>query len=325
MRTVAIALLLAALFVPGLSRADAPASIPMQGYLTDSEGQPVSGNLPIRFRLYSAPQDGSVLHEETQTVSIDAGYFTVYLGDPPAALDLDVFRANQIIFVGLLVGDSADELSPRFQLATAPYAAFAQSCGDANTVGGMSVDQLATHADITWTSLGSTIPPDIADGDATLTNNQVISIVDDAGFVREADLQKPSFGTWTGTAVLSAIEDSNSRTAGHFLMSTTTFTPTRNGSCLVMASMTARADASDAGALVYGRTAIKAGGAAPQNDGNNAPTSIAVNPGGHVTGSTPVSTWTVSAGTAYHFGCSFTGSTTLANNDGYCTVSWFCM
>ncbi len=117
------------------ARADAPAYIPIQGYLSDAADKPLDGTVLIRFRLYDKSEAGTKLFDETKSVAVDRGYFAAYLGeDTPIALS--VFRDHPLVFVGVLVSGDADELSPRLQLATAPYAAFAQACGDASTLGG---------------------------------------------------------------------------------------------------------------------------------------------------------------------------------------------
>ncbi len=129
-------------------QADAPALIPIQGYLADAAGTPIDGGIKIRFRLYAADSGGTALFDETKAmVNVDAGYFTAYLGEA-TVMDLSVFNDHPIVYVGVLVGADTVELSPRLQLATAPYAAFAQSCGDASTVGGLTAEQLKVQGPI---------------------------------------------------------------------------------------------------------------------------------------------------------------------------------
>jgi hypothetical protein len=126
-----------------LARADAPSLLPVQGYLTDARGKPVDGNLAIRFRLYSSSvaDEEKVVFEEVRDVSLSGGHFTVYLGDGSQKLDLQKFAQYGTLYVGLKINDDAQELSPLLQLATAPYAAFAQFCGDATTLGNLGAEE----------------------------------------------------------------------------------------------------------------------------------------------------------------------------------------
>jgi hypothetical protein len=125
------------------AHAEAPPLLPVQGFLTDAEGEPIDGVTKIRFRLYKtkAADEASKVYEETRDVAVDAGHFTVYLGEV-TALDLKHFAANKTLYVGLKIADDAKELTPLLQLATAPYAAHAQTCGDAATLGGKTAEEL---------------------------------------------------------------------------------------------------------------------------------------------------------------------------------------
>lgn len=129
----------------------------MQGYLESSSGEPKDGPTKLRFRLYDrAEPTGNpmeILYEETQMLSLSKGYFTTYLGDA-GQLSVDVFRTHAIVFVGILVGDEADEVKPLLQLGTAPYAGFANACGDANTLGGKTAQEIVAAAKTGPTPLG---------------------------------------------------------------------------------------------------------------------------------------------------------------------------
>jgi hypothetical protein len=102
----------------------APAVMPMQGYLTDEAGAAISGPTTMTFSLYTAETGGTAIYTEDQSVMVDGGYFTAYIGDV-TPLDLAVFRDNGTVYVGIRVGAGA-ELAPRAQLGSVPYAAFAQ-------------------------------------------------------------------------------------------------------------------------------------------------------------------------------------------------------
>ncbi len=146
---LAIVFALAAALLPSFVAADAPLYVPVQGYLTDAGGLALDAPANIRFRLYgtSTPTGaaGEILHEETLAVVVSKGHFTVFLGDN-VALDLAIFRDHPVVFLGMRIGTDADETKPLLQVATAPFAGFAQYCGDALTVGGSALSSLATAA-----------------------------------------------------------------------------------------------------------------------------------------------------------------------------------
>lgn len=134
---------------------DAPTFIPVQGSLTGDDGTPRDGTYTLEFRLYAQDAGGSAFYAESQIVMVEAGIFTAYLGDgtptdlgngstsPP--LDLATFanRPRGVTFLGITI-DEDPEMTPRIQLGSVPFAAFAQTCGDASTIDGKSVAMFAT-------------------------------------------------------------------------------------------------------------------------------------------------------------------------------------
>jgi microcystin-dependent protein len=117
--------------------AEAPAIIPLQGYLLDSEGKPVDGAHRLTFFLYDAATDGdSVYTDNYNSVDVDKGHFVVYLGNQEdAPLDLGLFREHRDLWVEVVI-DGSETVAPRTYLASVPYAGFAQACGDAQTLDG---------------------------------------------------------------------------------------------------------------------------------------------------------------------------------------------
>lgn len=125
---------------PGAAHAQSnpsvPATIPVQGYLTDSNGDPVDGSVTMRFRLYDSPADenegGTLLYEEIQDQrTVEQGLFNEQLGagtstDAGTSSELTpiLFRNHQFVFLEIEV--AGETLSPRKRLATAPYAAYAE-------------------------------------------------------------------------------------------------------------------------------------------------------------------------------------------------------
>ena len=144
----------------------APPKVPLQGVLTDAEGAAVDGMLDVEFALHPSAESDEVVWSETQAVDFERGVFAVYLGDA-VPLDASVFDDNRSVWLSIAVDGDAE--MQRIEIATAPYAAFAQWAGDAETVGGVGVDELARvghrHG---WGEIDG-VPADLADGDADTT------------------------------------------------------------------------------------------------------------------------------------------------------------
>ena len=125
--------------VPAL--AQAPASIPVQGYLTDDEGDPIDDDVDMTFAIYNRAGGGEPFFIETQTVSVDGGYFVAFVGEDEV-LDLGLFRDNGQLFLGIDVGGEG-EMTPRTELGTVPWAGYAEYAREAEVVGGLAVEDLA--------------------------------------------------------------------------------------------------------------------------------------------------------------------------------------
>lgn len=126
--------------------------VPVQGQLYDGEGAAVDTSVVMAFSLETVT--GEDVWSESQTVPVDYGSFTAYLGDIQP-LDLALFRDNPQLF--LVVSIDGDEMDP-IEIGNAPvagYAAFAGEAHDALTLEG------ATRDDLTYT----------AGAGLTLTNN----------------------------------------------------------------------------------------------------------------------------------------------------------
>ena len=131
-----------ALGLPGLAyAADAnpPERMTYQGYLVDSDGDPLGDTAPanydVMFRIYNVKQGGLTIWGEQQTITVDNGYFSVLLGEgvlSEAAEGIetlsDVFQGDDISdrFIGITVSGLASEanveVAPRLRLVTSPFA-----------------------------------------------------------------------------------------------------------------------------------------------------------------------------------------------------------
>jgi hypothetical protein len=128
---------------PRVASAQVDGWLPVQGALYDSDGDPVEGPVTLQLSLWDGETGRATeLWRDSLEVTVDAGYFTVYLGqrrDGPD-LDLGLFRDNRAVWLEVAVGD--DEPLGRVPVVPAPFAALA---GDARTLDGNGVDDLLDY------------------------------------------------------------------------------------------------------------------------------------------------------------------------------------
>lgn len=162
-------LMIVGLLLPLTAQAAAPPRVPVTGFLTDDAGVPITASVALELALYGSPEATTPLWSELQAVDVDGGQFTVYLGDQTPLL-LSTFREHGVVYLGMTVGTGA-ELTPRFQVATAPFAAYAQFGGAASTVGATDPFDFRQVSDaIVWSDIvGSTVPAGLSDGDDDTT------------------------------------------------------------------------------------------------------------------------------------------------------------
>lgn len=89
--------------------------IPIQGYLTDSDGTPLNGVYPIVFRLYDVGMGGTALCEHALNVNVIEGLFNTYMNGGGCSID------GRQLYLGIQVGSDA-EMSPRSYIDNVPYA-----------------------------------------------------------------------------------------------------------------------------------------------------------------------------------------------------------
>jgi hypothetical protein len=152
-------------------QAQVPRQLSFQGHLTDAAAVPISGAIPMTFKLYASPNGGGALFTETQTVAVTNGVYNVLLGSStPLDAPFDVSY-----YLGVTVGADA-EMTPRVVLSAAPYALRADSLAATATVPGTQITGSAgtipqfddtgrlgpsvLHQSVTGTvGLGSTVGP----------------------------------------------------------------------------------------------------------------------------------------------------------------------
>jgi len=149
-------------------------TIAYQGRLANSNGDPLTKQLNMSFRLYNAFTGSAPLWTEQWTgssgVQVSDGLFNVMLGSL-TPIPQSVITGNSTLFLGITV-DTDDEMVPRVQLGSTPFAVQALTVPN----GSISSAKIANGA-VTMSKLGadvSLVPPDgsvttakIADGAVT--------------------------------------------------------------------------------------------------------------------------------------------------------------
>jgi hypothetical protein len=138
-----------ALFLLGLAtlwlataQAMVPSTMNYQGFLSTTDGQPLDAMVVITFRLYDAPTDGALMWEETQTVDVVQGVFSVELGSAGSPQTEDLF--DQALWLSIQV-EADTEMQPRQRLTSV---GFAQRSGKADTLQGATAAELDQSAHV---------------------------------------------------------------------------------------------------------------------------------------------------------------------------------
>ena len=132
-----------------LVHADVPALLTQQGQLIDkTTGAPASGSLSFAFSIYADPAGGTPLWTETQSITLDGGYFSAQLGST-TPLPATVFDGS-VRYLGVQIGSDA-ELAPREALTSVPYAVLAGNVNGDITPKSVSIGgKVVIGSDGTW-------------------------------------------------------------------------------------------------------------------------------------------------------------------------------
>ncbi len=143
-----------------------PQTLSLQGLLTNSAGQPLTGSHNLVFRIYSVPTGGTALFTETHAdVPVVDGAFSVILGKT-TLLNLP-FDAPYHIGTSV---DADPELSPRLELSAVAYSLNARTVQDNAITSAKIADNTITSADI---GDGQLKAADLAAGQVVRTFNNL--------------------------------------------------------------------------------------------------------------------------------------------------------
>jgi hypothetical protein len=101
------------------ARGQAPQLINYQGRLVNG-GVLVNQPVAIQLRLYDAPTNGTLLYEDSNTVTVVDGLYSTYLGDGTVQGSLADALTNAAVYVEAVVDGVV--LTPRDRLVSVAYA-----------------------------------------------------------------------------------------------------------------------------------------------------------------------------------------------------------
>jgi len=110
-----------------------------QGFLTDNNGNPVTGILPARLSIWSEAGSGTKLWQEEHNLDVYQGYFTAELGRT-IELPRTVFEGSPR-WIQLEV--NGETLTPRKELLNVPFSLYAANAG---ALGQVAADQFYTRS-----------------------------------------------------------------------------------------------------------------------------------------------------------------------------------
>lgn len=110
--------------------------------MANSGGAARSGNVAIRFAIYSESRNGTVLWQEVQNAQLDQqGHYEVMLGATRSeGVPMELFTSAEPRWLGVQALLPGEEEQPRVLLVSVPYALAA---GDAKTLGGLPASAFA--------------------------------------------------------------------------------------------------------------------------------------------------------------------------------------
>jgi hypothetical protein len=306
------------------ARADVPSFLTQQGRLFDSNNQPVTGMTTFVFSIYPAATGGTAVWTETQMITLDSGYFSAQLGEvttlsPTIFVNAASMMPPQTLYLGIKVNTDA-ELSPRQPLLSVPYAMVAS-----NAIGDITPHTVSVNGKQVIDSMGNWVGPAMGGGHPVMKSGFNPPPAQGASLKQSVVLQglvlDPANWQWGATFTSAELTGATScqvtataQICGHPA-------PSVNGFPIGYAA------ARQTGNQTTAVTSPEGAWMSPPfvNSGANTLTCSA---------GTTASTFSLTAGVGYDFGCAFSSAVAVAGYTGtppntddsgaYCQVSVVC-
>lgn len=170
-----LSIILVALMIPVAAFAGSRNDLYYQGLLFDAEENAVSGTLHVTFRLYEEAEEGEPLWEETQSIVIDRGVYSVPLGSVES-FPSGLFEQGSLYLGIQIEGDV--EMSPRIGLYSVPFAQQAEVAATAMSLaeGIVTADAIALEAVTTASIADGTIADTDISAAAAIADTKLATI-----------------------------------------------------------------------------------------------------------------------------------------------------
>ena len=143
-------------FARGASAA-VPPNLVEQGRLLDVNGAPLTGMVNVTFSIYDTAAGNAVFWTETQSLTLDAGYFSALLGET-VAFGPSVFNGSTR-YLGIKV-NTDPEMAPRQVVDSVPYALLANNVNGDITPSSVSVGgTMVINSTGQWVGPGGVVGP----------------------------------------------------------------------------------------------------------------------------------------------------------------------
>ena len=205
-RTTTLAALVIALVAATHAFAGVPDVVTYAGSLRQG-AQPANGTFSAVFELFDAATDGNRLFTQAEpSLAVTGGELVVDLGSDPINPLNDDLLASGALFLQITV--NGEELGPRVPFTSVPFARRAKIAEEANSVGGLSAEDISnlytagaglTKSGTTFAlAPGGVVAADLAPGAVTapaIANGAVTAAALAAGSVDGTKLANGSVGT----------------------------------------------------------------------------------------------------------------------------------
>lgn len=150
--------------------ANPPAVMTYQGYLTDATGTPLGNTAPanfsVVFKIFNVSTGGTALWNETQTVTVDKGSFSVLLGTQSTGLDgafAGADASDRWIEMTVTVNGTPTTVLPRLRLVSSPFSFLAKTAiglyqNDGSSLLNLNANNLSASSTVPDARLSTNIP-----------------------------------------------------------------------------------------------------------------------------------------------------------------------